>query len=366
MQKAAPALFAIIVALLCAAVYFLDADSSTGSSADRAIRDRQRSGGGADSPPRSPTEGAAATRSGRRAPLASTESDPRARQGSANSPRRAETSAGATGIDDLFRPLPEPGAGHWRSVFKEPLQSFERFVASRWNRPDGPRNRIYVLPLGYSHRRSFPDLALIERFVSAYFMVPAAVLPADGLSNKGFTFRKNPYTGNPQVKTRDILFNLYERLPPDAFGLVALTTHDLYPEESWNYVFGEAMLSSRVGVFSLARFDPAFYGNKRREPRAKQREQTVRRSLKIVGHEIGHMFGILHCVSYRCAMNGSNSLQELDGQPIHLCPLCLRKLEHAVGFDPLERYRKLLEVYESAGLKKERHWVERRLASLQW
>ena len=44
-------------------------------------------------------------------------------------------------------------------------------------------------------------------------------------------------------------------------------------------------------------------------------------------HEIGHMFGVKHCVYYNCAMNGSNHLQESDRRTEHLCPVCLRKLQ---------------------------------------
>jgi archaemetzincin len=40
-------------------------------------------------------------------------------------------------------------------------------------------------------------------------------------------------------------------------------------------------------------------------------------------------------------MNGSNSLAETDAAPAHLCPVCLRKLQFAVQFDPMVRYREL-------------------------
>ena len=38
---------------------------------------------------------------------------------------------------------------------------------------------------------------------------------------------------------------------------------DLYPNESWNFVFGQANPGAGVGVFSFARYDPLFY-----EPRS--------------------------------------------------------------------------------------------------
>ena len=32
-------------------------------------------------------------------------------------------------------------------------------------------------------------------------------------------------------------------------------------------------------------------------------------------HEIGHMFGIKHCVHFNCLMNGSNHEEENDSKP---------------------------------------------------
>jgi hypothetical protein len=37
-------------------------------------------------------------------------------------------------------------------------------------------------------------------------------------------------------------------------------------------------------------------------------------------------------------------------RPLFLCPVCLRKLHHAVGVDPAERYRRLAEFYARHGL----------------
>jgi len=34
---------------------------------------------------------------------------------------------------------------------------------------------------------------------------------------------------------------------------------DLYPQESWNFVFGEADIKRKVGVFSFARYNPKFW-----------------------------------------------------------------------------------------------------------
>ena len=78
-------------------------------------------------------------------------------------------------------------------------------------------------------------------------------------------------------------------------------------------------------------------------------------------HEIGHMYGIRHCVFFECLMNGSNHLQEADKRPSFLCPVCLNKLYYVMKFDIEERYRKMAEFWRSHGLMEEVGWLERRL-----
>lgn len=36
-------------------------------------------------------------------------------------------------------------------------------------------------------------------------------------------------------------------------------------------------------------------------------------------------------VNHHCVVNGANNLRESDAQPLHLCPVCLRKLHFAVA-----------------------------------
>jgi archaemetzincin len=72
--------------------------------------------------------------------------------------------------------------------------------------------------------------------------------------------RTNPITSRRQILTRDVLRWLQGRLSKDAFCLLGITMEDLYSDPSWNFVFGEASFRERVGVYSFARYDPAFYG----------------------------------------------------------------------------------------------------------
>lgn len=49
-------------------------------------------------------------------------------------------------------------------------------------------------------------------------------------SLKGIGTRINPYTEKPQFNARDILNNLRNKLPPDAFCMIGVSMTDLYPK----------------------------------------------------------------------------------------------------------------------------------------
>jgi len=275
-----------------------------------------------------------------------------------------------------FEPIPVPQPGDWLAVHQETGQSFDEFVKSQSNRPDNIRSKIYLQPLG---EFGFPQsggppkgqISLVEKlreYAAAYLAKPVEVLPCLTLSGSTITTRINPHTRNRQILTGDVLVLLKKKLPADAFCVLAITMDDLYPDPSWNFVFGQASLRERVGVYSFARYDPAFYGDKRGK---NYEEILLRRSCKVLVHETSHLFGLKHCIYFRCVMNGSNHLQESDSRPLHLCPVCLRKAQYSfcnvqqngtqTRFDVVERYRNLFRFYQSCGFDGEARWVANRL-----
>jgi archaemetzincin len=259
---------------------------------------------------------------------------------------------------DDFQPMPEPGPDDWLANHAEAGQTFDQFCRSRPSRPDRRRRKLYLQPLGSFDENEGASLDQLRRFTAIFFMMDVAVLPPLRDALHHVTSRRNPYTGQTQWLTSDILSLLVTRLPEDAFALLGITMTDLYPDPSWNFVFGQASPQSRVGVYSFARYDPRFYGE---APSADSRQVMLRRSCKVLAHEICHMFGIDHCLWYRCLMNGSNHLAEADARPLHLCPVDLRKLQWSIGFDVGERYRRLRDFYRQAGFEDEAQWLEKRI-----
>jgi len=174
-----------------------------------------------------------------------------------------------------------------------------------------------------------------------------------------------------QLLTTDVQKVLLEYLPDDAYCIIGLTMYDLYPQESWNFVFGEASPFERVAVFSFARYSPAF-GTSKTDISLSEDEKSLLfyRSLQVMVHEGLHMFGIGHCLYFDCVMNGSNCLEESDEQSLFLCPIDLRKLAYMLHFSVVDRYSALqafFQKYEKLGYKfeKESKWLTTRMKELE-
>lgn len=223
------------------------------------------------------------------------------------------------------------------------------YAGSLPNLPRPPRDTLVIATLSTLDDTTGPSVDALARYAGEFFGLPVRVISMDTAMAAA---RRREHDGARQLNAADVLDVLQTRLPDDAYCVIALTTEDLYPTEDFNFVFGMARLKARVGVFSFARYA------------SPDRTQAVRRAFKVMTHEVGHMFGITHCTHFSCNMNGSNSRDEMDREPMHLCPVCLRKLHMAVGFDPEGRYRALRTTYAAHGMTAEAAWVDGRLATI--
>ncbi len=273
----------------------------------------------------------------------------------------AERAQRAFVATDDFAALPQPGPSDWLALNEEAPQTVAQYLESEPNHPAAPRNVLYILPLGSMPAARGPTLDHLSRYARAFFRLEVKVLPTLDLQAGGVGQRE--HHGSHQLNATDIIDHMETLLPADAYCVIAVTWSDLYPDDSYNFVFGLARLQARVGVFSFARLHPDFYGElaPSTDPGAVHR-LVAKRALGVMSHEIGHMFGLPHCVHFACNMNGSNHLEESDRQPLHICPVCLRKLHAVLGFDPRQRYAELEALYRELEQPEAAAWVERRLS----
>lgn len=252
----------------------------------------------------------------------------------------------------------DPEPDEWLAYQPEMGQTLDQYVHEKPIVPTPKRRTMLVLPLGEftPEQRRIVDLS--TEFMGLYFGLPAEQLdPVPDSVVPEFARRE---WGYPQFSAPFIREKVLKpRLPDDAMFLIAFTATDLWPgKDGWNFVFGQASLVDRVGVWSIKRFG---------DPSASQAEFQVAllHSLKTATHESGHMFGMRHCVEYKCAMGGSISLEEASERPLELCPECLGKVLWATGVDAKERFRALADFCGRNGLAEEQALYEKSLEALE-
>ncbi|HUT14547.1 MAG TPA: archaemetzincin [Thermoguttaceae bacterium] len=260
----------------------------------------------------------------------------------------------------LHTKMAEPQPGDWLDQHHEPGQTFRQYVYSRPIKPDEQRRIIYIQPLGDFSRTQRKIVDLTAEFMGLYFDLPVKIREDLSLAEiPAKARRKHPSWGMDQILSTYVLHDvLRPRLPKDAAVFLAFTPSDLWPGEGWNFVFGQASLTERVGVWSI-------YRNGDPEESDAAFRLCLLRTLKTATHETGHMFSMMHCTLFECNMCGSNHRAESDRRPIALCPHCLAKLCHATGADPQQRFEKLIAFCEANGLEPERAFYEKSLQTLR-
>jgi len=256
--------------------------------------------------------------------------------------------------------LGEPRPGDWLAEHQEDGQTFAEYVRCDPIRPTKSHGTLYIQPLGDFTEAQCRIVALSADFMGRYFGLPVKTLetlPLSIIPDKAR--RTHPSWGMKQILSTYVLDSVLKpRLPRDAVAYIAFTTSDLWPGRGWNFVFGQASLRHRVGVWSIFR-----NGN----PAGTEDEfrLCLLRTIKTATHETGHMFSMEHCTLYECNMCGSNHRAESDSRPLALCPECVAKLWWIVPGDPVERYTKLIDFCKAHGLADEQAFYERSIKALE-
>src|SRR4051812_27720027 len=207
----------------------------------------------------------------------------------------------------LADPLPATRPGDWLAEHDEPGQTFAENLDARPVRRSDTFTTIYLCFFGDFCEAQRRVLDLTRQYLTLFFDCPVKVnrhVPLASIPARAR--RTHPSWGDEQVLTGYVLHELLEpERPADALAYVALTASDLWPGEGWNFVFGEANLRQRTGVWSVYR-----NGDPEMDFRL-----CLRRTLSTASHETGHILGMAHCTAYLCLMNGSTHPHEKDRRP---------------------------------------------------
>jgi archaemetzincin len=285
---------------------------------------------------------------------------PRAAEDEARSPAVKKNETLRDELKALHRTKAKPQPGQWLAEHKEDGQTFPEYRKDDPIVPQGKRSVIYLQPLGEFDKNQQRLVDLTAEYLRIHFdrpvkllkTLPSTVVPKSAR-------RKHPSWGMDQILTKYVMDSLLRpKLPDDAAAMIALTSTDLWPGKGWNFVFGQAYLRHRVGVWSIYRNgDPNGGPEKFRI--------ALERTIKTAAHEIGHMFSMQHCTAYECLMNGANNRTESDRQPLALCPDCIAKICWATGAEPVERFKQLAKFCRREGLTDQAEFFERSAKRLE-
>jgi archaemetzincin len=187
-----------------------------------------------------------------------------------------------------------------------------------------------------------------------------------------------------QINLDDVLDALSENIPENAYAIVMLLDQDIWEVDEDIFTSGRAYGGSRIAVVSQFRDHPSLADANevhtwplshcmqfvercylppgwRSKARARfagttpmyrarseaglltdimtpdmQSLEWMARVSQTAIHELGHCFGLEHCVYFTCVMQGSASSAESRRQPPFFCPICLEKIAHAIGHGAIE------------------------------
>jgi len=254
----------------------------------------------------------------------------------------------------LHQRMSKPRPGDWLAEHEEPGQTYLQYVRDEPVVVAHDRRTIFVQPLGdfQPAERKLVDLA--AEFLGLYYGLPITKREPQSLADLPASARRVKWETEQLLSTHLLYEVLKPQLPRDGAVLIGFTRSDLWPGPGWNFVFGQASLSDRVGVWSIHRLG---------EP-AKSDEAfrlALRRTARLAAHETGHMFSMAHCTLYNCAMAGVNHLAESDRRPLEVCPHCLAKLWYATKVDPGKRFGELAAFCHRNGLADDETFYRRAL-----
>jgi archaemetzincin len=118
-----------------------------------------------------------------------------------------------------------------------------------------------------------------------------------------------------QYSSEEFLRVLHTMRTEEGARTLGITAVDLFIP-MLSFVFGQSQLNGRAAIISNARLRQEFY------ELPGDALLTTERTVKEAIHELGHSFGLTHCLDRRCPMSLSTTVTAIDMKGTRLCGSC--------------------------------------------
>lgn len=167
-------------------------------------------------------------------------------------------------------------------------------------------NTIHLIPLSLDDDI---DLVILKKAVAKQFKMELQLKEVHIDLSSFFNPDRVQYSAN------EILTALLDSANGSDDKLISITGVDIFIPVL-TFIFGQAYLGGQAGIVSVYRLKNEFYGMRGND------ELFRDRMVKTLIHEIGHMFGLKHCVEIDCVMRSVTYVEEIDQKSENLCPKC--------------------------------------------
>lgn len=118
-----------------------------------------------------------------------------------------------------------------------------------------------------------------------------------------------------QYYAKRIIEKMVTELPVDCEKMIGISDIDLCTPVL-TFVYGEAQLGGKAAVVSIKRLRQKFYSL------PEDNELLITRFAKVIVHELGHCYGLVHCNDVNCVMYLSNNIISIDNKKRTFCKKC--------------------------------------------
>jgi len=173
---------------------------------------------------------------------------------------------------------------------------------------------ITIIPVGEVDREVLTNLA---NELEAEFNLKTELGSEMHIPKDSFNPRRNQYYASRILKL------LKAEHPFHEGPIIGVCDVDLFIPDH-DFVFGESDPISQISIISLTRFKEGFIDKKQDKTR------FIKRVLRVAVHELGHIYGLGHCMEEDCVMHFSNDKAAKNRIGHHLCERCKAKIKSRI------------------------------------